>query len=88
MDEVQVAMPGKPAVSTQRYVYAEQDNVFKNTLLFREPLYGFLPYLEVTSRSTFEMEEVMIDHDNLYLVHVSLSFAHTFRYLITDDFPF
>jgi hypothetical protein len=76
VDEVQVAMPGKPAVSTQQYIHARQNNVFKNTLLFEDSLYGFLPYLEVTTRSTFEMEEVMIDADNIYLVHVSPQFCH------------
>jgi hypothetical protein len=75
VDEVQAAMPAKPAVSTQKYIHARQNNVFKNTLLFEDPLYGFLPYLEVTTSSTFEMEEVMIDADNIYLVHVSPPFC-------------
>ncbi|KIM20861.1 hypothetical protein M408DRAFT_333779 [Serendipita vermifera MAFF 305830] len=81
VDEVQVAMPGKPAVSTQRYVHARQDNVFGNSLLFQAPVYGFLPYLEVTTRNTFEMEEVMIDHDNLYLVHRNNGFEREMEVL-------
>jgi len=71
VDEVQVTTPATPPASMQRYVHARQDNVFKNTLLFEEPLYGFLPYLEVTTRNSFEMEDIMIDADNIYLVHVS-----------------
>jgi lipopolysaccharide assembly outer membrane protein LptD (OstA) len=84
VDEVQAQMPAKPAVSVQKYIHAQQDNVFKNTLLFEDSLYGFLPYLEVTTRSTFEMDEVMIDADNIYLVHVS---RQPFRIGCLRDMP-
>jgi hypothetical protein len=61
---------GSP-VCTTRYVHPSQDNIVKNTMLFIEPLCTPLPYLEITTRSSFKLHDIMIDHDNIYLVQVS-----------------
>jgi hypothetical protein len=60
------------AVCTTRYVHSSQENMLKNTILFNEPLCTSLPYLEITTRSSFKLHDVMIDHDNIYLVRVSM----------------
>jgi hypothetical protein len=62
---------GSP-VCTTRYVHPNQDNVLKNTILFNEPICTHLPYLEITTRSSFKLNDIMIDHDNIYLVRVSI----------------
>lgn len=59
-------------VCTTRYVHSSRDNILKNTILFNEPLYTRLPYLEITTRSSFKLRDVMIDHDNIYLIRVSV----------------
>jgi hypothetical protein len=64
--------------SVQRYVQAGMDNKVTNTLIFKDNLYGNLPYMEITTKKSFHISSVMIDYERLYLVRVSkqLRFRH------------
>lgn len=58
------------SVCTTKYIHLGQDNLLRNTAIFKEPISTSLPYLEITTRSSFKLHDVMIDHDNIYLILV------------------
>ncbi|KAG8801255.1 hypothetical protein FRC17_006692 [Serendipita sp. 399] len=60
------SLPGKPT-SNYRYVHPSHDNVLEMRV-FKQKVYSPLPYLEITTKKSFEAHDVMLDHDNIYLV--------------------
>ncbi|KAG8861027.1 hypothetical protein FRB91_011063 [Serendipita sp. 411] len=69
------SLPGKPT-STYRYVNSAMESTF-NMHIFTQQVYTPLPYLEVTTKRSFEARDVMLDHDNVYLVRVSVTFSRS-----------
>jgi hypothetical protein len=63
--------------TTSRYVSPRQDDVLSNSMIFKETIYTTLPYLEVTTKKFFMANAVMIDHDHIYLVEVSLLYSRS-----------
>lgn len=63
------------SLTTSRYVSPRQDDVINNSFIFKDTIYTTLPYLEVTTKKFFMADSVMIDHDHIYLVQVSLNYS-------------
>lgn len=63
--------------------YVDTRNIGPLTLdhVFKEPLYSYLSHLEVTTTRSFWLEDITIDHDNIYLMRVSLPIISSFLYL-------
>lgn len=62
---------GSMQASEAQYEHKGPESV-ENNRLFQEPIVSNLPYLEIETRKSFKLNSLMMDHDNIYLVRVSV----------------